>query len=246
MLVAYEPKLGARIRRKPPAWHRKHHRQIPRATTALGMTIQGWNYLIKRHETSIGSRRGDFMDDAFRTACLKDMIRTYRNYKSLGEAALAQLSDDELHTALDPESNSIAVIVKHLTGNLRSRFTDFLTSDGEKPDRNRDAEFEMPERVSRQAIMQWWDSSWAIALASIQALTPADLDRKVTIRKEQFDVIEALNRLATHSAYHVGQIVFFAKHLAGSRWKSLSIPKGKSKQVEEGSFKQGILAGRKT
>jgi hypothetical protein len=186
------------------------------------------------------------MDDSFRAACLKDLVRTYRNYKSLGEAALAQVSDDELHRLLDPDSNSIAVIVKHLAGNLRSRFTDFLTSDGEKPDRNRDAEFEMPERVPRETVVQWWNSSWAITLASIEALTPADLDRKITIRKEEFDVIEALNRLATHAAYHVGQIVYLAKHFGGPRWKSLSIPKGKSKQMEKGSFKEGILVGRKT
>ena len=186
------------------------------------------------------------MDDAFRATCLKDLVRTYRNYKTLGDAALAQVSDDELHTAIDPESNSIAVIVKHLAGNLRSRFTNFLTTDGEKPDRNRDAEFEMPERVPRETILEWWNSSWAITLSSIEALTSADLDRKVTIRKEQFDVIEALNRLATHAAYHVGQIVYLAKHFSGPRWKTLSIPKGKSKQVEKGTFKQGILVGRRT
>jgi Protein of unknown function (DUF1572) len=186
------------------------------------------------------------MVDAFRETCLKDLIRTYRNYKSLGDAALGQVSDDDLHTTLDGDSNSIAIIVKHLAGNLRSRFTDFLTSDGEKPDRNRDGEFEMPEQVSHETLLQWWNSSWAITLESLQALTPADLDRKVTIRKEQFDVIEALNRLATHAAYHVGQIVFLAKHFAGPRWNSLSIPKGRSKQLERGSFKQGILAGRGT
>lgn len=186
------------------------------------------------------------MEDSFRTSCLKDLVRTYRNYKTLGDAALAQVSDEDLHTTLDADSNSVAIIVKHLAGNLRSRFTDFLTSDGEKPDRNRDGEFEMPDRASRETLLQWWNSSWATALASIEALKPADLDRKVTIRKEQFDVIEALNRLATHAAYHVGQIVFLAKHLAGPGWKSLSIPKGKSTAVEQGSFKQGILAGRKT
>jgi hypothetical protein len=174
---------------------------------------------------------------------LVDLVRTYRNYKALGDRALSQVSDADLHTLVDPDANTVAVIVNHLAGNLRSRFTDFLTTDGEKPDRDRDAEFEMPERVSRDALVRRWEDAWAIALASLESLTPADLERTVTIRGEPFLVLEAINRLAAHAAYHVGQIVLLAKHFAGPRWKSLSIPKGQSKQAK-GTYKQGIIPTR--
>jgi hypothetical protein len=170
---------------------------------------------------------------------LADQVRTFRNYKALGDGALSQVSDADLHTLVDPDANSIAVIVKHLAGNLRSRFTDFLVSDGEKPDRDRDAEFEMPERASRDEIVGWWDAAWAIALASLESLTPDDLERTVTIRGEAFLVVEAIDRLATHAAYHVGQLVFLAKHFAGPTWKSLSIPKGQSKQAK-GTYKSKV------
>ena len=177
---------------------------------------------------------------------LIDGIRAeYRRYKALGEAALDQVRDDELSKAGSPGENSLAVICWHLSGNLRSRFTDFLTTDGEKPDRDRDAEFEMADRVSRDELRGWWDEGWAIALASIESLTPGDLERIVTIRGESFHVVEALNRLATHAAYHVGQIVLLAKHFAGPNWKSLSIPKGQSKQAK-GTYKQGIVPGRRS
>jgi hypothetical protein len=173
-----------------------------------------------------------------------DIIRTYRNYKSLGERAIAQVSDADLHTLVDPDANSIAIIVKHLAGNLRSRFSDFLTTDGEKPDRDRDAEFEMPERPTRDDIVASWEAAWAIALTSLESLTPDDLEQTVTIRGEPFLVLEALNRLAGHTAYHVGQIVLLAKHFAGPRWTTLSIPKGQSKNVK-GTYKRGIIpAGR--
>src|SRR5688572_5804938 len=140
--------------------------------------------------------------DNVRAVYLRDIARTYRNYKALGERAMAQVTDDDLHKVLDPEANSIAVIAKHLAGNLVSRFTDFLTSDGEKPGRNRDAEFEMPELVSRAQILEWWESGWAAALTAIDALKPEDLDRTIYIRGEEFLVVESLDRLATHAAYH--------------------------------------------
>src|SRR5262245_48173221 len=181
--------------------------------------------------------------DDFRAAYLRDIARTYRNYKVLGERAIAQVSDADLHTLVDPDSNSIAIIVKHLAGNLRSRFSDLLTTDGEKPTRNRDAEFEMPDQASRAETMQWWESSWKVTLDTIDALTPEDLDRTVYIRKEAFLVVESLNRLVTHTAYHVGQIVFLAKHLAGSKWTSLSIPKGRSADAK-GEFKKGFVPAR--
>jgi hypothetical protein len=175
---------------------------------------------------------------------LTDLVRTFRNYKALGDGALAQVSDADLHAVLDPDANSIAVIVKHLAGNLRSRFTDFLTSDGEKPFRDRDGEFEMPDAASREVMLAWWEEAWGITLASLGALTPDDLERTVVIRKETFAVLEAVNRLATHTAYHVGQIVLLAKHAAGPAWKSLSIPKGQSKQHTQGTFKQDFIPKR--
>ena len=178
-----------------------------------------------------------------RHAYLRDVVRTFKNYKALGEGAIAQvLADADLHKQVDPDSNSIAVIVKHVAGNLRSRFTDFLTTDGEKPDRNRDGEFEMPERVSRDRVLEWWNEGFGTVLASIEALTPEDLDRTVFIRGEAFLVVEALNRSATHTAYHVGQIVYVARHLASPNWKSLSIPKGKSADAAKGDFKTRGLA----
>jgi hypothetical protein len=175
--------------------------------------------------------------------CLVDLVRTFRNYKALGDGALSQVSDADLHTRVDRDANSIAIIVKHLAGNLRSRFTDFLTTDGEKPDRDRDAEFEMAEPVSRDDMNGWWEEGWAIAFKSLEALTPEDLERTVTIRGEPFLVVEAVNRLANHAAYHVGQIVLLAKHFSGPEWKSLSIPKGQSKHAK-GSYKQGIVPRR--
>ena len=181
-------------------------------------------------------------DSDVRAAFLRDLVRTFRNYKALGERAMAQVSDADLHTLVDPDANSIALIVKHVAGNLRSRFADFLTTDGEKPDRNRDSEFEMPNRASRAEIIRWWESGWSVALASIDALTPQDLDRTVHIRGEAFLVVEALNRSVTHTAYHAGQIVLLAKHFAGERWKSLSIPKGQSRQAMKGDFKTKGIA----
>jgi hypothetical protein len=171
------------------------------------------------------------------SAHLKDVLRTFRNYKSLGDKAIAQAPDAHLRTELDPNSNSIAIIVKHVAGNLRSRFTDFLTSDGEKPDRRRDTEFEPGDLASRQDILKLWNDGWAVALGSIGALTPEDLDRTVHIRGEAFLVSEALNRSATHTAYHVGQIVYLARHFAGDAWTSLTIPKGESAKYSVGTFK---------
>ncbi len=177
---------------------------------------------------------------------LPDIVRTFKNYKALGEGALAQVDDADLHVLIDADANSLAIIVKHVAGNLRSRFADFLTADGEKPDRNRDGEFEMPDRASREQILATWNEGWSVALAAIEALTPADLDRTVHIRRESFLVPEALNRSVTHTAYHVGQIVFLAKHLAGSNWKSLSIPKNQSRNYSQGTFKQGIIPAKGT
>jgi Protein of unknown function (DUF1572) len=180
-------------------------------------------------------------NEDFRTAWLTDFKRTFRNYKALGDAALAKVPDEHLHTELDPQSNSVAVIVKHVGGNLRSRFRDFLTTDGEKPDRNRDGEFEMPEKASRETILRWWEDGWSTVLGAIDALTVEDLARTVTIRGESFAAAEALNRSATHTAYHVGQIVYLARHFAGAAWKSLTIPKGESAKYSQGRFKTDFV-----
>jgi hypothetical protein len=183
--------------------------------------------------------------DALGKACLADILRSFRMYKRLGDAAMAQVgADADLVRTIDPGSNSIATIVKHIGGNLRSRFTDFLTSDGEKPDRDRDGEFELPAIPSRAEILEWWESGFAVAIRSIEALTAGDLTRTVYIRREPFLVVEALNRLDTHLAYHVGQIVFVARHLAGEQWASLSIPRGQSKQFGIGSFKESHVPRR--
>jgi hypothetical protein len=180
------------------------------------------------------------LDSVVGAAYLKDVIRQMRMYKGYVDKALPRVPDADLHAELDANSNSIAVIMKHIAGNLRSRYRDFLTTDGEKPDRLRDTEFEMPDRASREDIVRWWDEGWAIALGSIEALTPEDLGRTITIRGEGYLVIEALNRSVAHAASHVGQIVYLARHCAGDAWTSLTIPKGGSAQAMVGNFKATV------
>jgi hypothetical protein len=164
---------------------------------------------------------------------LDEAHRQMRGHKRLAEGAMAQLKDHELFLALDSESNSIAVIVKHLAGNMRSRFTDFLTSDGEKADRNRDQEFELSSATNRADLTKWWEDGWARVFATIEALRPEDLTRTVTIRGEAHTVLQAINRQVAHYAYHVGQIVFLAKHIRSSKWKTLSIARGKSSDFNQ-------------
>ena len=164
------------------------------------------------------------------TAYYDEVRRSLRGHKRLAEGAFAQVSDEEFFHVIDPESNSIALIVKHMAGNMRSRFTDFLTSDGEKPDRNRDAEFEIAPGTTRAEVMEWWERGWKIVFDAIEKLRPEDVGRTVTIRNEPHTVLQAINRQVAHYAYHTGQIVFLAKHLKGSGWESLSIPRGKSRQ----------------
>ncbi|HEY0528740.1 MAG TPA: DUF1572 family protein [Gemmatimonadaceae bacterium] len=175
------------------------------------------------------------MDAKLGDTYLRNIVRNYRMYREMAEKAIKQVrSDEDLNRELDKDSNSIAIIAKHVGGNLRSRFRDFLTSDGEKPDRNRDSEFETPRNVSREQLLKWWSDGWDIAMASIEALTAADLARTVRIRDEQMLVVEALNRSITHTAYHVGQIVYLARHFASPNWETLSIPKGKSAEADRG------------
>ena len=161
---------------------------------------------------------------------LEEARRQFRGHKRLAEGALAQVKDEELFVALDGEGNSIAVIMKHIAGNMRSRFTDFLTSDGEKPDRHRDQEFEMDSSTTRADVMRWWEDGWARVFSAIDALQPEDAMRTVTIRGEPHTVLQAVNRQVAHYAYHIGQIVFLAKHFRSAEWNSLSIPRGKSEE----------------
>jgi len=172
------------------------------------------------------------MSSKLADAYLRNIVRTYRTYKEMAEKAIEQVgSDEDLNRELDENSNSIAIIVKHISGNLRSRFRDFLTSDGEKPDRNRDTEFESEKPATREQLLRWWNDAWQIAMGSIEALSPDDLERTVRIRGEELLVVEALNRSVTHAAYHVGQIVYLARHFASSEWKTLSIPRARSAEA---------------
>ena len=157
---------------------------------------------------------------------LKDSLGVFRHYKSLAERAMAQLTDQQLLAELDKESNSIAVIVKHMAGNMRSRFTDFLTTDGEKPDRQRDQEFVDPP-ATRQAIFASWEAGWACLFAALESLSEDDLGKTITIRSEAHSVMQAINRQLTHYAYHVGQIVFLSKHFAAAQWTTLTMPRKK-------------------
>jgi DNA helicase HerA-like ATPase len=161
----------------------------------------------------------------------EESLKQFRGLKRLSEKALAQTGDEDFFRALDPESNSIALIVKHVAGNLRSRWTDFLTSDGEKPGRNRDSEFLLQAGDSRESIMGRWEEGWAILASAVEPLTEEDFSKTVLIRGEPHSVVRAITRQIGHYAYHVGQLVFLAKHFAGPRWQSLSIPRGMSEQA---------------
>lgn len=163
----------------------------------------------------------------FTTSYLEDSLSLFRYYKKLVERALAQLTDDQLLEAPDSESNSVAVIVKHMSGNMQSRWQNFLTSDGEKPGRDRDAEFENPP-ATREALLSAWEAGWQTLFDALEPLSDADLNRSVTIRGEAHSVMQCINRQMAHYAYHCGQIVFLAKHLRSSDWKCLSIPRRQS------------------
>lgn len=173
----------------------------------------------------------------FTTSYIEDSVGLFRHYKKLADGAMAQVSDDQLYAALDGEMNSIAVMVKHMAGNMRSRWTDFLTSDGEKPDRNRDSEFVEPP-AGREALMTVWDEGWNCLFAALEPLTDADLARTVTIRGEAHSAMQAINRQVAHYSYHCGQIVFLAKHFRGDAWVSLSVPRGGS-----GGFNERVRRG---
>ncbi len=163
---------------------------------------------------------------------LDDAIGEFRKYKKYADRAVAQVSDDDFFRQIDRESNSLALIMKHISGNQHSRWRDFLTTDGEKPDRNRDSEFERFDSDTKENLLARWEEGWRLLFEALAPLTGEDLERTVSIRGEAHTVLQAIQRQLTHYASHVGQIVFLAKHLAGDRWKTLSIPRGKSQQFD--------------
>jgi len=173
----------------------------------------------------------------FTASYLDDSLSLFRYYKGLAERAIAQLTDEQLLLTPDAESNSVAIIVKHLVGNMQSRWPDFLTTDGEKPGRDRDAEFENPS-ATREALLASWEAGWQCLFTALEPLTDADLARTVTIRGEAHSVMQCINRQLAHYAYHCGQIVFLAKHLCSTGWHSLSIPRGRSTE-----FNRRVAAG---
>lgn len=173
----------------------------------------------------------------FTASYLEDSLSLFRYYKGLVDRALAQLSDEQLLLTPDPESNSIAIIVKHLAGNMQSRWPDFLTSDGEKPGRDRDAEFENPP-ATRESLLALWEEGWRCVFTALEPLSDADLARTVTVRGEPHSVMQCINRQLAHYSFHCGQIVFLAKHLRGTQWQCLTIPRGKS-----GDFNRLVTAG---
>jgi uncharacterized damage-inducible protein DinB len=173
----------------------------------------------------------------FTTSYLQDSLAVFRYYKGLSERAMAQIPDEQLTAVIDPESNSIAVIVKHMAGNMRSRFTDFLTTDGEKPDRRRDLEF-CDAPATRDALMEAWEAGWACVFDTLEQLGEYDLGKTVTIRGEAHSVMQAINRQVAHYSYHCGQIVMLAKHLNHEGWRPLSVGRGQSEE-----FNRRVLAG---
>jgi len=166
----------------------------------------------------------------FTTSLLEDSLSLFRQYKKLAEGAMAQVTDEQLFAALDPEANSIAIVVKHMTGNMRSRWTDFLATDGEKPNRNRDSEFE-DAPPTRAALIELWEAGWDCVFRALEPLSDADLSRRVTIRGEPHSVMQAISRQIAHYACHVGQIVLLAKHYQHNQWHSLSIPRKRAVQA---------------
>ena len=158
----------------------------------------------------------------------EDAVKALRAYKKLAEKAIAQLKDEEFFVTLDEEANSVAVVMKHIAGNAISRWTDFLTSDGEKPDRNRDMEFVIGAQTTKDDVLAYWERGWKCVFDAIEPLTPEDFKKTVLIRGEVHTIVQAINRQLMHYAYHIGQIVFLAKHFRSAEWTSLSIPRNRS------------------
>ena len=162
-----------------------------------------------------------------------DSIKSeYLRYKTLGEGAIEQVPDDGIPKVFGDDNNSIAVITSHISGNLKSRFTDFLTTDGEKSWRKRDTEF-FERNFTRKELTEKWNDGWKVLLETLAALSDSDLNKVVTIRNKELTVIEALHRSLAHTSYHVGQIVFIARTIVGNNWKSLSVPRGGSAEYNK-------------
>src|SRR5580658_1538060 len=173
----------------------------------------------------------------FTTSYIEDSVDLFRYYKTLAERAMDQVTDEQLYATLDGEMNSIAIVMKHMAGNMRSRWTDFLTTDGEKPDRDRDTEFVDPP-ATREALLQVWEDGWSRVFRALEPLSDSDLGHTVTIRGEAHSVMQAINRQMAHYANHVGQIVMLAKHFAKDQWQSLTVPRNRSTE-----FNQSVAAG---
>ena len=165
-----------------------------------------------------------------------DAISALRAYKKLADKAIAQVNDDELFVTLDEEANSVAVIMKHMAGNMFSRWTNFLTTDGEKPDRNRDMEFVIESNTTKADVLDYWERGWACVFAALEPLTLEDFEKTVLIRGEPHTIVQAINRQLMHYSYHIGQIVYLAKHFRSTEWKSLSIPRNKSAEFNSSKF----------
>lgn len=173
----------------------------------------------------------------FSTSYLEDSLTLFRHYKSLTERAIAQVTDEQLFLTLDGEMNSIAILIKHMAGNMRSRWTDFLTTDGEKPNRNRDTEFVDPP-CDRAALLAMWEEGWHIVFSALEPLSDEDLQRTVTIRGEPHSVMQAISRQMAHYTYHCGQIILLAKHFSHKEWQALTIPRSQS-----AGFNNRVLTG---
>ncbi|MGH8067282.1 MAG: DUF1572 family protein [Candidatus Entotheonellia bacterium] len=179
------------------------------------------------------------MQDAFTPHYRNDAVHQFRGMKALAEGAMAQISDEELFTALDEEDNSIAVILKHMAGSMQARWTAFPSSSDEPPGRNRDSEFAIDEGDTKKALIDRWEAGWQYLFDALEPLTAEDMAKTVRIRGRSLSVIEAINRQLTHYAYHVGQIVFLAKHFRSGAWQSLSIPRGKSEEFTAAARRRG-------
>jgi len=169
----------------------------------------------------------------------EDALKAFRAYKKLAEKAIAQLRDEEFFVTLDEEANSVAVIMKHMAGNMFSRWTNFLTTDGEKPDRNRDMEFVIEASTTKSDVLDYWERGWACVFAALEPLKPEDFEKTITIRGEPHTIVMAINRQLMHYSYHIGQIVFLAKHFRSTQWNSLSIPRNKSAEFNQKMQSQG-------
>jgi uncharacterized protein DUF1572 len=187
--------------------------------------------------------RGAKLTESLGTHYLADAISSLRAYKKLADKAIAQLKDDEIFKTLDEEGNSVAVIMKHMAGNMFSRWTDFLTTDGEKPNRNRDKEFVIEPQTSQQDVLDYWERGWQVVFDALEPLTGDDLLRKVSIRGEEHTVLQAINRQLMHYPNHIGQIIFLAKHFRSSEWNTLSIARNKSAEFNKYLVEQKPAAG---